>query len=229
MNHIPPEILSQIFKGDPLLASHVCHRWRVISTGDPRLWDSPVFDIEAIASTHSARLDLMDLWLLRSAAQPLHITVEMNPSIKPKPEIFEAAVLTFALIAKHTPRWESLTLTVPAADEVISAFCRALSRAAPMTCLSMADVLIGNWEEVHNDNRARVIPSYAPALRELRWRDHRVWPFWDTLQGCGLPIISKTRSLVWLTLDTFATPKCSNYLSHLWPLHPCIIMSQNEM
>ena len=36
-----------------------------------------------------------------------------------------------------------------------------------------------------------------------------MWPFWDTLQGCGLPIISKTRSLVWLTLDTFATPKCS--------------------
>lgn len=209
MNHVPPEIFSQIFKGDPLLASHVCHRWRAISTGDPRLWDSPVFDIEAIASTHSVRLNLMELWLLRSADQPLHITLKMDPTIQPQLETFDAAVLAFALIARHTPRWETLTLTLPASDEVFSAFFREISRAIPLTRLSVANVLIGNFEEIHKDHRACNLPTYAPALRELRWSNRRVWHFLDIPAVCGLPTIFKSRGLVRLTLDTFTTPKCA--------------------
>lgn len=179
---LPPELLSHIFTQDPLLASHVSHRWRVIARDDPRLWVCPTLTISP--HTPLARLHVLDLFLRRSAMQPLQITLVLDPFTQPEPITIAMAAAALDLLALHASRWASLSISLPA-DLFGPTFCALLSILPKgLPALRTAHITLGGSSiptanGAHSEPSASAFLARAPALRDLTWTHRAEYTSWD--------------------------------------------------
>ncbi|KAJ7125807.1 hypothetical protein C8R43DRAFT_958278 [Mycena crocata] len=86
---LPNEIISEIFlhcvsfdrtdpipspQKAPLLLGQICHLWREIALSTPSLWNMITLDIIKV-DAYESQLRLLDMWLTRSRASPLTISL----------------------------------------------------------------------------------------------------------------------------------------------------------
>ncbi|KAJ7648675.1 hypothetical protein DFH06DRAFT_1423373 [Mycena polygramma] len=128
---LPNEIISEIFSHflpiyplcpplvglhSPTILTHICCHWREIALSTPSLWRAMSFfgrkttfhnRICRRETTLVLELQLSKLWLRRSRALPLAISIDYRCS--PVSKIFE-------VIVPHRPRWEHIEFSIADSD-----------------------------------------------------------------------------------------------------------------
>ena len=126
---IPPEIIATISRfADtdskitgrlpvPILLSSICSDWRRAVVAAPHLWSSIKIDLPAIHSiTTQSMLRLatfIDLWLTRSGRLPLYISLRYDHKASLTTLELEKYRPIFKILNKHSPRWQSLNISIP--------------------------------------------------------------------------------------------------------------------
>ncbi|KAJ7659173.1 hypothetical protein DFH06DRAFT_1297325 [Mycena polygramma] len=127
---LPNEVVSEVFLhtlptwdlyADPLnrglqsslLLGGICRKWREISISTPSLWTRIEIWLDNVAS-HDNKLRLLDIWLTRSRACPLFITIMADGRLDAR-DRFSCRAFVEAIVP-HCGRWDTLHLTVPFRD-----------------------------------------------------------------------------------------------------------------
>jgi len=137
-----------------VIVSHVCHQWRTISLGFPRLWTSffyeadPPFDVP---------LQRFDTYVKRSAALPLRICLDFQSGNDDPDNIqlVEKAV-------EHVHRWQHFTMY--SSDETaMQPFNLLHDTSAPMLeYLTLAPGV--NLDDITEDDRPDVVTNMDPCI-----------------------------------------------------------------
>ncbi|KAH9485142.1 hypothetical protein JR316_0002049 [Psilocybe cubensis] len=212
---IPPEILSDIFRRTlssdhddnpissntgPMLLIQVCRTWRHVAVSDSSLWSSLRINVShATGMNHPC---IVELWLKRSAFQPLTITVWIDPFSHLNREAREIVQTILHMLSNVSERWVRLSMTLPASNRLFAEFC---SSQAPN--LELLSFKIGNWsmEEAQSIN---TLLRHAPALRTLQWSNRCSWGSWDAPFDSGMQHLRVSwANLTDILLDTWITLK----------------------
>jgi len=141
----------------PLLLCQVCHQWRQLALGLPRLWAS----LDVFVSMGKARppLPLASLWLDRACAVPLSLSLhQQNESSANR----IAAGELLDLFKEHIAHWGSIHL-----DLAAPTYCKLLTaeqRAAPYLKEFRMEIRGGEMPE---DENLYGILQYVPRLCRL--------------------------------------------------------------
>ncbi|KAJ7253964.1 hypothetical protein C8J57DRAFT_1187058 [Mycena rebaudengoi] len=122
---LPLEITSEIFINflpiyplrppltgllSPALLGQICHQWRDIAFGTPRLWRAIEIYLQSTSSL-GAQLNVLSTWLSRSKNCSLSLSFEMERHlVSPKVPHFKAALVS------QSERWEHIRLITPLND-----------------------------------------------------------------------------------------------------------------
>ncbi|KAJ7762478.1 hypothetical protein B0H16DRAFT_515485 [Mycena metata] len=118
LNHLPPEIVSEIFiqflplypeapplsgSLSPLLLGQICRRWREIALSTPKLWRAIQFELEyGDFEKQDMHAELLDAWLSRSGHCPLALSLTGFVGSN----FFRSALL-------YCRRWEHVEICIP--------------------------------------------------------------------------------------------------------------------
>ncbi|KDQ16773.1 hypothetical protein BOTBODRAFT_172878 [Botryobasidium botryosum FD-172 SS1] len=181
IHRLPNEILSSIFclaqradyahhVRDLLNLSSVCHHWREIALGCPRLW----------TRFRPLQRSLFDLFLERSKEAPLDIEFENHGH---RSEATFQEYLT--LVYPHVHRWRTFQLRHSVNAEILSSI---LLGPFPLLEILTLDCKLRRWDWAVS---APAGPSHAPQLGVLRLRDTYI-PFTHPIYS-NLTDLSLTR------------------------------------
>lgn len=202
IRRVSPEILQQIFiqclpshtkpamhhSQAPVLLGRVCSRWRQIAIETPHLWSSVhvviprKFDLSA-SLLSVRRLKAMRLWLTRSGALPLHITLHAQPAHYSNIHSPCDASSFIQALVPYSPRWRHMELSME------HRFAQSLSTLkgedVPMlhsfVFRNMNDFSPYYWQPPPGDGRQALESLHflrlAPALKHLTapMYDHDMW------------------------------------------------------
>ncbi|KAJ7470984.1 hypothetical protein FB451DRAFT_1252650 [Mycena latifolia] len=118
---LPSEIVAEIFARflpvypacppmvgllSPSTLCQVCRKWREIAVSTPSLWRVIYLDLDDERLNHTSQFQLLKVWLERSGACPLSISLDYSST--------DMAILPIiALIFKHAFHWERMVLRLP--------------------------------------------------------------------------------------------------------------------
>lgn len=176
LQHLPPEILSEIFLcwlelqphgrpgcRTPLILSHVCAAWRSIAFGTPRLWTRPHLAFRSDRVTHE-HYEILSEFLSRSNPHPISLYLATrHDSVQNAGGLLEA-ILPFA------DRIESLDLDVP--HIAYPALHSSPEKPALFPLLESVDITAPDLPfprsvDDHINVQARPIFNAAPRLRKI--------------------------------------------------------------
>ncbi|KAJ7161792.1 hypothetical protein C8R43DRAFT_1233406 [Mycena crocata] len=133
---LPNEIISEIFlhcvssaridhdpspPKAPLLLGQICHLWREIALSTPSLWNTITLDLVNV-DAYESQLHLLYMWLTRSRASPLTISLFYRNPEDPDGlgPIYGGSVKQFVeAILPHRARLEKAILDIPFADLIL--------------------------------------------------------------------------------------------------------------
>lgn len=133
ISNLPTELLALIFeayqcKGQlaEIIISHVCHAWRSISIGCPKLWSQYAYLND---KRHKHEFDRLVVYLERSRNQPLHLwfmlksytfNLDDDSQVLRRQEFDTKESRAFGLFQKateHAHRWRSISIDIQGKDD----------------------------------------------------------------------------------------------------------------
>ncbi|KAJ6467575.1 hypothetical protein C8R47DRAFT_1152678 [Mycena vitilis] len=197
---LPNEVVSEVFLhtlptwdlyADPasrglqasLLLGGICRKWRDISISTPSLWTRIEIWLDNVPS-HDDKLRLLDIWLTRSRACPLFITIMADGRLDASDRS----------IVPHCGRWDTLHLTVPFSDLVLLRGKWPMLRELALDILDVdeeATAPVHVFDQAPRLTNVMTLPTLSP---------HRIVFPWTQLTLLSLHVESAARLLEVLPL-----------------------------
>ncbi|KAJ7271273.1 hypothetical protein C8J57DRAFT_966091, partial [Mycena rebaudengoi] len=89
----------------PLLLTRICKKWRTIALSTLKLWSALQFELHGDRTTDAKLISFLDIWLARSRAFPLILSIGGSDQSEPAQEKALVCVL-----ARHAKQWKELSL-----------------------------------------------------------------------------------------------------------------------
>ncbi|KAI0301841.1 hypothetical protein B0F90DRAFT_254506 [Multifurca ochricompacta] len=161
----PDDVLALIFEhcaasgwaNAPLIASHVCSKWRRASFS-PRVWSHIYLTNDSLDPVAKTRL-----WLSRALQSPLRITVGV--------QVLDPYLLNaFDLILDHASQWRTLTLTTRFVQQAVDVLTPCRRTIPRLRSLDITSFSIGVATEQGVDELAELEDAFAnaPSLTHVR-------------------------------------------------------------
>ncbi|KAJ7282838.1 hypothetical protein C8J57DRAFT_1463437 [Mycena rebaudengoi] len=101
----------------PLSVSQVCRSWRSTVLSNPRLWSALALTTTRRHTERGSALEafhrLVQLWLARSAARPLFVSLTQSDALKSTLAAFSPVPLLLTAVLAHAARIHTLELRIP--------------------------------------------------------------------------------------------------------------------
>ncbi|KAF9042249.1 hypothetical protein BJ165DRAFT_1529684 [Panaeolus papilionaceus] len=192
----------------PLLLTRVCRSWKAVAVSTPKLWSrlyipfpyhfrrrfenlgADEIDIDEREHIFNLRLEALDVWLDRSGAHPLSLSMKCSdtklphesPNFSQIQKPGEYALKILSVTAKHSPRWQDIELHMPM--DVLEHF-QGLVNVDQLPLLTKFRAI---FEERLDDDKADIKWLLTPSLQYLSLKaDFHPWQsFATSVHWCSL-------------------------------------------